>query len=95
MLGRRLFKDTFKRTPVLSKEIGGTLLEKDQAPAFQRRKPRPRRLSDFPTSHSLQAQVASCGKVLSPKEFGEGAGEAGKLVRAWGPASGIDTAFPA
>lgn len=83
MLGRRLLKDAFKRTPVLSKEIGGTLLEKDQAPAF-RRKPRPRRLSDFPKSHSLQVQVASCGKVLSPKECGEGAGEAGKLVRAWG-----------
>lgn len=47
--GRRLLKDRFTRTPVLSKEIGGTLLEKDQAPAFQRRKPRPRRLVTSPS----------------------------------------------
>lgn len=93
--GRTLLKDRFTRTPVLSKEIGGTLLEKDQAPAFQRRKPRPRRLSDFPKPHILQAQAASCGRpwVRETLERVQGRQESWRGLG--GPVPGIDIAFPA
>jgi len=95
VLCRRLLNDTFKTTPVLSKEIGGTLLEKNQAPASQRRKPRPRRLSDVPKSHSLQAQAASCGRSRVRKNLERVQGRQESWRGLGGPAPGIDIAFPA
>lgn len=73
VLGRGLLKDKFKRTSVFSKETGRSLLHKDPA-SFTEEKTQTQNLSDFLKSHGLQAEAASCGKVLSQKELGMGAG---------------------